>query len=391
MRKWVAPLVVGGSAILALGLAGAIGYAIAHTLTAPYSGRRYSTRIHSVARHDDSWLVSLDDTTQSRRPGRYGAFLPDGRHIRFSTDVIAYSAGVTRKVSSESAEALAGVERVSWTGIEFPTPSAAGLHATDITIDSECGPLPAWVIGDGTGGTWAVHVHGLGSSRAGTLRGVQTASELGLTSLVTTYRNSAEGPRVGSGRSMLGGEEARDVERAVEYALEHGAERIILFGWSMGASITLRLAHDAPCAPRVIAVVAESPVLDWRATLQANLTHAGLPSWAVSLAYPWLTRPRLVQLVGLAREIDLDTADWSGEGRLRVPTLILQGRHDLSTPWQLAAKVASANVNIELELFDADHTMTWNSDPERWHSTVTAWLRPHLAESASAQGASSSA
>lgn len=374
MRKRVAPLVVGGSAILALGLAGAIGYAIAHTLTAPYSGRRFSTRIHSVTRHDDSWLVSLDDTTESRRPGRYGAFLPDGRHIRFSTDVIAYSAGVTREVSAEAAEALAGVERVSWTGIEFPTPSAAGLHATDITIDSECGPIPAWVIGDGTGGTWAVHVHGLGSSRAGTLRGVQTASELGLTSLVTTYRNSAEGPQIGTRRSMLGIEEFHDVERALGYAIEHGAEQIILFGWSMGANIALRLAHEAPWSQRVIAVVAESPVMDWRATLSANLTQLGLPAWTAHLAYPWLTLPQLAQPMGLAREIDLDLLDWSARNRIRTPTLILQGRHDRSTPWRLAEQVAAVNPHVTLELFEADHTMTWNSAPERWRVRLKTWL-----------------
>lgn len=48
-----------------------------------------------------------------------------------------------------------------------------------------------------------------GSSRAGTLRGVQVATELGYTSLVVTYRNTAEGPRVGTGRSTLGHTEKR--------------------------------------------------------------------------------------------------------------------------------------------------------------------------------------
>ena len=29
---------------------------------------------------------------------------------------------------------------------------------------------------------------------------------------------------------------------------------------------------------------------------------------------------------------------------------------------------------VGLELFDADHTMSWNSDPEKWRSGTTDWL-----------------
>ncbi|MGP5054972.1 hypothetical protein ACTXJ3_07745 [Brachybacterium paraconglomeratum] len=36
------------------------------------------------------------------------------------------------------------------------------------------------------------------------------------------------------------------------------------------------------------------------------------------------------------------------------------------------------NPYVTLELFEADHTMTWNSDPKRWRSTVKSWLRPCL-------------
>lgn len=380
MRKRAVPLVVGGGAVLALGLAGAVGYAIARTLTAPYSGRRYSTRVLGVSRQEDQSTVTLDDTAQTRRPGRYGAFLPDGRHIRFSPDVVTSGPGVSRGVSAPAADALAGVERISWTGIEFPTPSEAGLHAVDVAIDSENGPVPAWVVDSGAGVTWAVHIHGLGSSRAGTLRGVQVASELGLTSLVTTYRNSAEGPKVGRGRSMLGIDEFRDVEQALGYAVEHGAERIVLFGWSMGANIALRLAYDSLWSDRVLAVVAESPVLDWRATLSTNLTGTGIPSWTARLAYPWLTVPQLARPLGLARAIDLDLLDWSARDRIRISSLILQGRQDHSTPWRLAEQVAAVNPNVTLELFEADHTMTWNSDPERWRSTVKVWLGLRLGE-----------
>jgi hypothetical protein len=30
---------------------------------------------------------------------------------------------------------------------------------------------------------------------------------------------------------------------------------------------------------------------------------------------------------------------------------------------------------VELETFDAGHTLCWNTDPDRWQNTVTAWLK----------------
>ena len=80
----------------------------------------------------------------------------------------------------------------------YATPQEAGLDARDIVITTPGGRCPAWRI-DGDPSTWAIHIHGLGSTRAGTLRGVLAATELGYTSLVVTYRNTEEGPRVGTG------------------------------------------------------------------------------------------------------------------------------------------------------------------------------------------------
>ena len=124
----------------------------------------------------------------------------------------------------------------AWSGIDYPTPQEAGLDARSVTITTPAGRCPAWRI-DGDPSTWAIHIHGLGSTRAGTLRGVLTATELGYTSLVVTYRNTEEGPRVGNGRSTLGDTETADVDEAIGYAVRRGARQIVLFGWSMGAAI----------------------------------------------------------------------------------------------------------------------------------------------------------
>lgn len=33
---------------------------------------------------------------------------------------------------------------------------------------------------------------------------------------------------------------------------------------------------------------------------------------------------------------------------------------------------------VQLEAFDAVHTQAWNSDSQRWKSSVSAWLSGHL-------------
>ena len=161
--------------------------------------------------------------------------------------------------------------------------------ADDVGISTPSGIAPAWLI-DGNGEhstTWAIHIHGLGSPRAGTLRGVQVATEQGHTSLVVSYRNDGEGPRTGTGRSILGATEADDVDAAIQYAIDHGARQIVLFGWSMGAQVRTPTRRTGRSTGRSIKpLVLESPVLDWVATIKANCARAGLPAAAGLLALP---------------------------------------------------------------------------------------------------------
>ena len=228
--------------------------------------------------------------------------------------------------------------------------------------------------------TWAIHIHGLGSPRAGTLRGVQVATETGLTSLVVTYRNDGDGPTTGSGRSTLGATEVHDVRAAVRYALAHGASRVILFGWSMGAAIALQLAADPGLRGIVAGLVLESPVLDWVSTIKANCKRSGLPAWTGALAVPWLDNRKMSRVAGLDAPVGLRRFNWiTRADELAAPTLILHGSADTSAPIGVAARLRDRRPDlVQLERFDADHTMTWNSDPEQWRASVIAALEKHV-------------
>ncbi|TFD68203.1 alpha/beta hydrolase [Cryobacterium gelidum] len=373
---WAFAGVVVGSGVALAG----VGLTIARRLTAPVSGRRYDLTIRGVDNTGERPVVILDRAPATAAPGDYCLILENGGWIKLANDVENRGPNlVGREVVGESGPGLVAGQRASWSGIYFQTPADAGLQTTDVEIQTDVGPAPAWLIPPqgSPSTTWAIHIHGLGSTRAGTLRGVQVASEIGLTSLVVTYRNDGEGPRVGTGRSELGAAEVDDVRAAANYARENGARSVILFGWSMGGAIALQLANDPKLRDIVTGLVLDSPILDWVATLKANCARAGLPAWAGVLAVPWLNSQPLVRLVGLANRVDLRSFNWIARSHeLIVPTLILHGALDTSSPFELSDRLSRLRPeNVELQAFEADHTMSWNSNRERWRAITERWLK----------------
>lgn len=357
--------------------ASGIGWVIARRLTAPTNSRRFDLTVRDVAQDGDGGWIVLDRTDQTTAGGIYNLWFKDGGSVQLSSEVLDYGPRrITRRVTS-TAPGLAprAGDRVSWSGIYYANAKDAGLHEHDITIDTPTGPVPAWRF-DGDRSTWAIHIHGLGSIRAGALRGVLAATQLDYTSLVITYRNDGEGPRSGTGRTTLGSAEADDAEAAIEYAVRHGARRIVLFGWSMGAAIALQLADRSPHRDTIAGLVLDSPVLDWTEVIKANCARSGLPSQAGALAIPWLTLRPLARMVGLPAAIPLRSFDWTVRAAdLTTPTLILHGTQDDSVQIRLSQALQDRRPDlVALEAFDAGHTLSWNSDPGRWQSAVTTWL-----------------
>jgi len=368
-----------GAAVAAGGALAGFGLVIAKSLTAPASARTYDLVIRDVDNSGERPIIILDRTPRTSAPGLYCLIAENGGWVRLSHAVVDRGSQlVGREVLGDLSQGLTAGIRVSWSGIFFQSPEEAGLEAMDVEVHTDVGSAPAWIITarGGLSTCWAIHIHGLGSPRAGTLRGVQVASEAGLTSLVVTYRNDGEGPTVGSGRSELGASEVDDVLAAVRFARDNGARSVVLFGWSMGASIALQLADNPELRGVVTGLVLESPVLDWVATIGANCERLGLPAWTGTLALPWLNVGRLARLTGLAGPLTLSHFDWIARAdELSLPTLILHGTLDTSSPFHLSTQLRKLRPDVvDLNAFEADHTMSWNSDSELWRAVLHTWL-----------------
>ncbi|MGO3658659.1 MAG: alpha/beta hydrolase family protein [Micrococcaceae bacterium] len=369
-----------GVALLGVGAA-TLGWAITRKLTAPVGPRTFNLVVRGVEEDDGVLRVVLDRTPNTAAKGIYNLWFERGGWVQLGSVMQGRGPNrIARAVTGASNYLNVQVgDSVSWSGIYFATPADAGLEAHDIMIYTPSGYAPAWRF-DGSSSTWAIHIHGLGSPRAGTLRGVQVATELGYTSLVVSYRNDGEGPTLGSRRSTLGATEVEDVEAAISYAVRRGAERIVLFGWSMGAAIALQLAHRPDYAQLIAGLVLDSPVLDWAEVIKANCARSGLPTAAGHLANPWLTLGSLARIVGLPNAIPLREFDWVQHAEeLTAPTLILHSTGDDSVPIRVSAALRDRRPGlVELESFDAGHTLAWNSDPDRWRTAVSSWLSRHV-------------
>ncbi|XPP25383.1 MAG: alpha/beta hydrolase family protein [Leucobacter sp.] len=375
-RRVVAATLSTAAAILGAGGA-ALGWGIARKLTAPIGPRDFDLTVRGVEQADGLSRLVLDRTRGTEARGVYNLLFERGGWVQLGNEVEDRgSKRIARTITgtSEGFSPRAG-DLASWSGIYYSSPEDAGLEHQEIVINAPAGHAPAWRI-DGDLSTWAIHIHGLGSSRAGTLRGVQVATELGYTSLVVTYRNDGEGPHLGNGRSTLGVTEIEDVDAAIGNAIRRGAERIVLFGWSMGAAIALQLAHRAEYRELIVGLVLDSPVLNWRSVIQANCKRAGLPSSAGALAMPWLMRERLARMVGLPAALPLDDFNWLKRAHeLEVPTLIIHGASDDSVPFATSKRLRDQRPElVSFEAFEAGHTLNWNTDNERWHNTAADWL-----------------
>lgn len=366
--------------IAAVTAAGA-GWAIARRLTAPVGPRTFDLTVRGVEHDDRGDLIVLDRTEQTTAPGIYNLWFEHGGWAQLSAEIVNQAPScVAFRITGTAPDLTPEVgDRASWSGVYYVTPTDAGLDTHYISIITPAGPCPAWRI-DGDPSTWAIHIHGLGSTRAGTLRGVLAATELGYTSLVVSYRNTAGGPPVGTGRTTLGHTETGDVDEAIGYAVRRGAQQIVLFGWSMGAAIALQLADRPRHEGLIAALVLDSPVLNWAEVIKANCVQSGLPAAAGHLAIPWLTLAPLARTVGLPGRIPLRSFDWTSRAvDLATPTLILHGTRDDSVPIRLSQALRDARPElVELETFDAGHTLCWNADPDWWQNAVTTWLQTRV-------------
>jgi len=372
-----------GAAVTAVAVGGVVSAAAAYfarQVVSPREGRPDDVEVIGVG----AGTVTLRATPETVAPGRYGLWLDSGDgHARLGPviDHDEQARTVTRRVLGVDRGRLReGAAR--WNQYFYAgTPGTAlGLPFTEITVTSEVGPLPSWLVPPAEGdvrGTWAVLVHGRGATREECLRALPVLRRLGFTSLVMSYRNDPGVPRSRAGRYHLGDAEWMDVEAAILHAVDAGATDVVLVGWSMGGAITLQTISRSWLADRVRAVVLDAPVIDWRHVLDHQARLNRLPPTVGRLSQAVLEHPHARRLVGVETPLSLARLDWvTRASELKLPLLLIHSDDDEFVPSAPSRRLAQARPDLVtfVPVKGARHTQEWNVDPEGWDTAVARFL-----------------
>jgi alpha-beta hydrolase superfamily lysophospholipase len=381
LRHAVALLV---PALFALG--GVLAFIVLRVARRVVTPVRGSTDAEIIAVDTGAQTIELGRTLDTELPGRYGLFTTGTYgYVKLGAVLSADATSVRRKLLTQI-EPGAQVDRAArFSGWYYSSPSELHLPSQNVLIGSPAGPCPAWFF-PAESSTWVIQVHGRGATRAECLRAVPVLRAAGLPSLVVSYRNDGEAPRSRGGAYSLGAAEWRDVDAAIAYALRHGAERVLLMGWSMGGAVALQTAVNSGNRDRIAGMILESPVVDWRTVLRFQANKAGMHAPLPDLAMGALSVPFTARMSGAEDAIHFDRLDMvSRAEELAVPILILHSEDDGFVPADASHALAEARPDlVTMPRFTvARHTKIWNYDQTGWSTAITDWLH--------AQGFSASA
>ncbi len=327
-------------------------------------------------------VVTLREAAGQERDGNlrstdtYGLLWPGGSGVLGLAKSTAPDSAVTRPLTVRTGSApRPGVQATLNKDLFADPRRAAGVGFENVSYDCAGGRCPAWYV-PGPSGTWAVMVHGKGGTRTEPLRALGAVTDAGMPALLVTYRNDAGAPPEPSGYYRYGDTEWRDVDSAVGYALAHGARNVVLFGWSMGGGIVASFLEHSPRAARVTGIVLDSPMLDFRRTVEYGASQRELP--VVGLPVPPPLTATATAIAGWRYDIGWDRIDYLDGDWLRVPTLVFHGTADLTVPIATSDALARRYPKLvrEVRVAGSEHTEPWNTDPGDYTAELASYLAP---------------
>ncbi len=253
--------------------------------------------------------------------------------------------------------------------------SQGDFELEQVSYTSPLGPMDAWYL-PAEGGTWVIHVHGKGTTPAEAEPMFAPIHEAGFPQLAITYRNDDQQPQDPSGYYQYGATEWEDVAGAVAYALENGAENVVLNGYSTGGAHVMSFMYRQNL-DSVVGVHLDSPNLDFGETVNHNAAQRDLP--LLPFPVPQSLTAVAKFFTSLRIGVNWQSLDYveKSEGTLRRPVLIHHGTDDLTVPINTSIELADAQADLVqlIQVDGADHVGSYDADPTKYVNEVLAFLQ----------------
>jgi uncharacterized protein len=178
--------------------------------------------------------------------------------------------------------------------------------------------------------------------------------------------------------------EWQDLAAAVQYALGHGAHRVLLVGYSMGGAVVASFLQRSPLVARVAGVVLDAPMLDFSRAVDLGASRQTLP--LVGLPLPQSLTDVAKWIASWRYGVDWRSLDYlQGAAKLQAPILLFHGTADTRVPVATSDELARLAHDVTyVRLSGADHLDSWNLEPARYDQAVQAFVERVLPTSAAA-------
>jgi dienelactone hydrolase len=357
--------------LLALGTFG-ISWWTASQQIVPDHGQHVETVLAVKDVGSEKHVVITANTEPARRHGTY--WLSWGGASARMGDIVAQSPDSVERPLLDGA--LPTIGSAVFVGGPMPSDpkTTLGLDYSEVLVPTDLGPAPAWVVpaAGPADSTWVIAVHGQNGRRKAVMPIAPTLHRLGLPVLAITYRNDEGAPASPDGLLHLGGSEWRDVESAVRYAQDKGAQRVVLYGASNGGQIVGQFLVHSPLADAVTSMLLDAPT----SSMPRVAEYVGGEQYGMPTAVVWLVD----QIMGWRTSQDFDQLDLLNHPpTVTPPTLLIQGDADTQASAQMnrdfSATSNEAGWPMQYEEFPgAEHTESWNSNHLRYEELVTDFV-----------------
>jgi len=261
-----------------------------------------------------------------------------------------------------------------------PDPEAIELVSGDYELEqvvytSPLGEMDAWYL-PAEGSTWVLHIHGKGASPAEAEPLFAALQDEGYPQLTITYRNDEGQPFDPSGYYQYGATEWQDISAAADYAVENGAESLVLSGFSTGAAHAMAFLSREP-REIVIGTLMDSPNVDFGETVDYAASQRELP--VIPANVPPTLSATAKFLTSLRIGVNWKAIDYTvdAERAIRRPVLIHHGTADLSVPLSQSLELVETDPGLIrlIQVEGAGHVESYDVDRQKYIEEVLGFLQ----------------